>query len=141
MRATAIQGIVQRLLIHEAAENRGQAAFPVAAERVLDKMRAHLSKRIGQEGFRTLLARALTLTSALFPHLSAVRVAADGSLLGLRGAADTQEKSLAVEGVAALVAHLIALLMTFIGEDITLRMLSAVWPALALGDATDREKP
>ncbi len=147
MRATAILGLVQRLLTHEAAESQDQEALIEAAERASDKVRAHLSKRIGQEGFRTLLARALTLTTAQFPHLSAVRIGADGSLVGLRaamsrGLGETQNnetRGAVVEGAVALVAHLLALLITFIGEDLTLRLLSAVWPELALDNAPDQK--
>lgn len=140
MRATAIMGLVRRLLTLEAAEIQDQESVIGAAERVSDKMRAHLSKRIGQEGFRTLLARALTLTTALFPHLSAVRVGENGSLVGLRRAAgiglhktpDDVTQQDAVEGAVALVAQLLALLITFIGEDLTLRILSTVSPGLAI---------
>lgn len=151
MRAIATLSLVRRLLTLEAAESQGQETVIGAAERVSAKLSAHLSKRIGQEGFRTLLARALTLTTAQFPHLSAVRVAEDGSLVGLRGATGTSSQETrdnvtqqdAVEGAVAVVAHLLALLFTFIGEDLTLRILSTVSPGLALteqagGDATGR---
>ncbi len=140
MRAIAIMGLVRRLLTLEAAESQDQDSVIGAAERVSDKLRAHLSKRIGQEGFRTLLARALTLTTAQFPHLSAVQVGADGSLTGLRRAAgaglqkppDNVTQQDAVEGAVALLAHLLGLLISFIGEDLTLRLLSTVSSGLAI---------
>lgn len=152
MRANAIVNLVRRLLILETAESQDQESMIGAAERVSDKLCAHLSNRIGQEGYRTLLARALTLTTAQFPHLSTVQIGADGSLVGLReaavagfqktpGGASQQD---AVEGTVALVAHLLGLLFTFIGEDLTLRILSTVSPELAipelaLDDAADSE--
>lgn len=141
MRATAIMGLVRRLLTHEAAGGQEQEALIEATERASDKLRAHLSKRIGQEGFRTLLARALTLTTTNFPHLSAVRVGADGSLVGLRGAMSRVQETqgATVEGAVALVAQFLALLISFIGEDLTLRLLSAVWSELALDEATGGE--
>ncbi len=147
MRADAIVGLVRRLLTHEAAGSRDLEPLIEAAERVSDKLRAHLSRRIGQEGFRTLLARALALTTAQFPHLSAVRVGADGALIGLRaaqgrrteGAWDRQAQEDSVEGAVALIAHLLGLLITFIGEELTLRILSSVWPDFALDGAADRE--
>ena len=90
-----------------------------------------------------LLARALTLTTSQFPFLSAVRVDADGSLVGLGGdpgpgSQETRDNAIqgdTVEGAVAVIAHLLALLITFIGEDLTRRMLSAVWPELAWDDA------
>ncbi len=163
MRATAILGLVQRLLAHESNEGQVQASHRLephrleprspnqatildqsemveAAERVLDKLQVRLSKVIGQEGFRTLMARALTLTTSQFPHLGSVRVGANGSLAGLQEAAGTelQETGNSVAqqdanaGAAALVAQLLGLLVTFIGEDLMLRILSKAWPEFAL---------
>ena len=147
MRATAIQGFVRRLLTHEAAGRQDEDALLAAVERISDKLRVHLSNRIGQEGVRTLLARALTLTTTQFPRLSTARVEADGSLAGLRGAispgshepGDKEPQRETIEGAVAFVAHFLALLVTFIGADLTLRILSVVWPELTFDDATGWE--
>jgi len=147
MRATAIMGLVRRLLTLEAAKSQDQESVIGAAERVSDNLRVHLAKRIGQEGFRTLLTRALTLTTVQFPHLSAVRVGEDGSLVGLRRAAgislhktpDDVTQQDAVEGAVALVAQFLALLISFIGEDLTLRILSTVSPGLAIPELASDE--
>ncbi|MDQ2687179.1 MAG: hypothetical protein M3Y28_04855 [Armatimonadota bacterium] len=147
MQAITIPELVRRLLTVEDTEGREPDSVIGVAEGISDTLRAHLSKRIGQEGFRTLQARALTLTTALYPHLRAVRVAHDGSLIGLRGATgtDSPEPGDAVtpqeraEGVIALLGQLIGLLITLIGEDLTLRILSAVSPELVFQDTTGRE--
>ena len=161
MRTIAMLDLVRRLLAHEAAESQDQDSLIEAAERVSEELRVHLSKRIGQEGFRTILARSLALTTAKFPHLSAVRVGADGTLIGLRGAIshaqeaqdkeaqdkeaqdkmaqDNKAQGVTIEGAVALVAQLLALLISFIGEDLTLRLLSAVQPEFAWDDVTGRE--
>ena len=143
MRTIAMLDLVRRLLAHEAAESQDQDSLIEAAERVSEELRVHLSKRIGQEGFRTILARSLALTTAQFPHLSAVRVGADGTLIGLRGAIshaqeaqDKEAQGVTIEGAVALVAQLLALLISFIGEDLTLRLLSAVQPEFAWDDVT-----
>ena len=133
MRADAILDLVRRLLIVEAEENGDPTSLSFAAERVSDKMGAHLSTRIGREGFRTLLARALALTKAQFPSLLVVRVEENGSLVGLHGDAESSE------GAAALLGCLLGLLVTFIGEDLTLRMLGAVWPELDGDSVADEE--
>ncbi len=146
MRVTAMLELARRLLIHEAGEGQDQETSMGAAERILDKLRLHLSKRIGQEGFRTLLARALTLTTVRFPHLGAIRVGTDGSLIGLpevagSGSQETPNNVIQedfVEGAIALVSQLLGLLATFIGEDITLRILTAVWPETTQDDALSR---
>ncbi len=141
MRAIAMLDTIRRLLAYEATESQAPAALLEAAERVADTLRAHLSKRIGQEGFQTLLARALTLTVPQFPHLRAVRVEADGSLVGLRVAAGSEEETQedAAEGAVAILAHLFGLLVTFIGEDLTARMLGTLWPGLERDGEADQE--
>ncbi len=133
MRADAILDLVRRLLTLEAEEREGRTSLLDAAERVSDKLRTHLSRRIGQEGFRTLLARALALTKTLFPTLHAVRIEENGSLVGLPIDAESSEAAV------ALLACLVGLLVTFIGEDLTLRMLGAVWPELDVGGAAGEE--
>jgi len=70
-------------------------------------------------GFRSLLARALTLARAEAPSLSAVQVAADGSLRGLDELASQTDKEQARDGGAILIAQLIGLLLTFVGEGLT----------------------
>ena len=153
MRVLVILNLVQRLLLVEAAETRVAAEdqenelLIETAERILDKLRGHLSRKIGAEGFRTLLARALTLTKAQYPYLSAVKVAADGSLSGLREAAEPVEvaesieaaqegkaQSVNAEGVSALVAELLELLITFIGEELTRRTVNTIWLDFIWGD-------
>jgi hypothetical protein len=74
-----------------------------------------------------------------------VEIAADGSLQGLdelgpqidkdkdRGQVNTNEAG------AILIANLIGLLLTFIGEAVTLRMLQEVWPK-AVFDGPDYGK-
>jgi hypothetical protein len=90
---------------------------------------------VGVAGFRSLLSRALTLAKAEAPSLSAVQVAADGSLKGLDELASQTGKEQAKDGGAILIAQLIGLLLTFIGEGLTLRLVQDVWPEAAF-DAT-----
>jgi len=148
MRAIMIAGIVRRVLTLEAAETQGHVSVVGAAGRVADKLHLHLSKRIGQERFRTLLARALTLTTAQFPHLSAVQITENGSLLGLHGVTGTDSPERQdnvtpqdrVEAAVALIAHLLELLFTCIGEDLTLRILCTVTPGLDLNELERAEQ-
>ncbi len=102
------------------------ARAPVAF-RVLEKLRPHLATYMGSVGFQALLSRSLTLAGADVPWLRTVRVKPDGSPEGLdklEARVDPQE---IVEGSVVLVAQLLALLIAFIGEDLTLRMVREVW--------------
>jgi len=86
---------------------------------VCDKLRRPITTLAGAAGFRSLLARALTLAKRESPVLNTWEVQADGSLLGLNGEA--------AQSGDVLIAHLIGLLITFVGESLTLRLLHDVW--------------
>jgi hypothetical protein len=58
-------------------------------------------------------------------------VAADGSLKGLDELASQTDKEQARDGGAVLIAQLIGLLLTFIGEGLTLRLVQDEWPEAA----------
>ena len=111
--------LAQRLLAYEAGVSSAALPNTPAACRVCDKLRRPLTTLAGAAGFRSLLARALTLAKQESPALGAWEVKADGSLEGMNGEA-------APLG-AVLIAHLIGLMTTFIGESLTLRLLHDVW--------------
>ena len=111
--------LAQRLLAHEEVEANAAVSDMQAVSRVCDKLRRPLTTLAGAAGFRSLLARALTLAKQESPVLGACEIKADGSLEGLNGEA--------VPSGAVLIAHLIGLMITFIGESLTLRLLHDVW--------------
>jgi hypothetical protein len=70
-----------------------------------------------------------------------VQVAADGSLEGLDELESQIGTDRAGNAGAILIAQLIGLLLTFIGEGLTLRMVQDVWPEAAFdGRVSEREK-
>jgi hypothetical protein len=70
-----------------------------------------------------------------------VQVAADGSVEGLGELASQTDKEQARDGGAILIAHLIGLLLTFIGEGLTLRLVQDVWPeAVFDGRVSEKER-
>jgi hypothetical protein len=114
--------LAQRLLAYEAVEAAMAKADTQAVCRVCDKLRRPLTTLAGAAGFRSLLTRALTLAKRETPLLGAWEVNSDGSLQGLNGEA--------AQSGAVLIAQLIGLMITFIGESLTLRLLHDVWPDL-----------
>jgi hypothetical protein len=122
--------LAQRLLTYEAVAGKNSESTESAAFRVCAKLRRPLITLAGVAGFRSLLSRALTLARAEAPSLSAVQVAADGSVEGLDELASQTDKEQARDG-AILIAQLIGLLLTFIGEGLTLRLVQDVWPEAA----------
>ena len=123
--------MAQRLLAYEAVGDENSAPSESAASRVCAKLRGPLITLAGVAGFRSLLSRALTLARAEVPSLSAVQVAADGSLRGLDELVSQTDKEHAREGGVILIAQLVGLLLTFIGEGLTIRLVQDVWPEAA----------
>jgi hypothetical protein len=126
--------LARRLLTYESAAGKNSELTESAAFRVCEKLRQPLSTLAGVAGFRSLLSRALALARAEVPSLNAVQVGADGSLKGLDELGPQIDKDLSTEGGAILIAQLLGLLLTFIGEGLTLRLVKDVWPDSAFDD-------
>ena len=116
------RALAERLVALEAGSKSVSTADRLATCRVCEKLRRPLVTLTGTAGFSSLLARALTLAKREAPELSAVQVKPDGSLEGLEGEA--------AQAHAVLVGYLLGLLITFIGETLTMRLLQDVWPDL-----------
>ena len=136
MRPNAATGLAGPLLAYEAenaaTQERGNGdpnPSLSAEERVFEKLRLHLSRRVGGEGYRTLVSRALNLATAAHPALRAVLVREDARLEGLTPDARTDSPP---EVAVALMEELLGLLVTFIGDDLTLRMVRTVWLAFSI---------
>ena len=127
--------MAQRLLAYEAGSRDAAHVAPTAGP-VSEKLRRHLGKLLGPTGYQALLTRALTLARRDAPGLSTVQVNADGSLEGL---AELSERA-APEAHAMLITHLLALLITFIGESLTLHLLRDVWADFPAGASSDEAK-
>jgi hypothetical protein len=76
----------------------------------------------------------LALAAAEIPSLSTVTINANGSLQGLNELEQDKNADVNQAGTA-LVAHLLDLLVTFIGESLTLRLLRDRWPDVSLDGA------
>jgi hypothetical protein len=125
-----MRDFARQLLAYEAgAHNPSESNMP-AVSRVCETLRRPLGTLVGVGGFRALLGRALTLANAQVPGLSAVHVEPDGSLEGLSDLRNSGDS----EPDVALTAHLLGLLATFIGESLTLRIITDVWPDLTISD-------
>ena len=134
------RNLAQRLLTYEAVAGENSEPADSPAFRVCAKLRRPLITLAGLAGFRSLLSRALTLARTEAPSLNAVQVAADGSLKGLDELEPQIDKDQARDGGAILVVQLIDLLLTFIGEGVTLRLVHDVWPEAFDGRVSEKEK-
>lgn len=97
------------------------------AARVFEKLRRSLTRFAGAEGFTALLKRALALASSELPAARTLRVSPDGGLEGL-DALIADADGVGGEAATAITAHLLGLLVTFVGQSLTLRLMQDAWP-------------
>ena len=124
-----MRGFAERLIIHETREHSADAKS-ISTFIVFEKMRPHLATLMGNAGFHALLLRSLSLASAESSWLRAVHVNANGSLEGPDQAASQFGHEEIADGRLVLLSHLLGLLVAFIGESLTLRLVHEVWPEL-----------
>ena len=129
-----MRNFAKRLMSCEALGNKSSRSKTPTAFQVCEKLRPHLATLMGNAGFRALLSRSLALASAEVPSLGAVRIKSDGSLEGLDELGDQPGLEENAGGRVVLLAQLLGLLMAFIGEKLTVRLLREVWPKLSLND-------
>lgn len=128
-----MRALAQRLLIFErelegARDDPGNAAL-----RVFACLRVAFARFAGPDGFASLVRRALALARAEQPFLREVSVRADGSLGGLEQASD--------DAMLAIITQFLGLLVTFVGEPLTLRLVRDAWPEAALVDDKRDTRP
>jgi len=129
-----MRDFAERLIAYEITGNRSSGTITSTGFPVCEKLRPHLESLMGNTGFRALLSRALARAEGEVPSLRAVQVKADGSLAGLdklKMQADPEELA---KGSVVLVAQLLGLLVAFIGETLTLRLVREIWPKLSVND-------
>jgi hypothetical protein len=115
--------LARSLVASEAETSATSLQTEPATARVYEKLRRQLGAPVGVDGFRALASRALALAKAESTGLNAVQIAANGVLRGLSAAefqADADEDG---EAGINLIAQLLGLFLTFLGEATTLRLL------------------
>ncbi len=135
-----VRDLARRLLTYGASEDDKSEATESATFRVYEKLRGSLGELAGAAGFQALAARALTLAKSEDPSLGSVRVAADGSLEGMSAveSSTNADKDRAHGGGVVFISRLLALLLIFLGEALTMNLIRDVWPDAALDDAVPR---
>jgi hypothetical protein len=113
----------------------------VAAERVCQKLSPCVSRLVSPTGFQAILSRALHLAAANFPFLVGVRAGMAPAmwLKGLDEHVQDIDAGEAVNAVLAVLGALLDLLVRFIGEDLTLRLVQEAWPELPSRESTRPE--
>ncbi len=119
------------LLRHAVEGDESPAAFVATAESVHGRLRAGLSVFVGQSGFDSIWARAVSQVS----RSMAGGAGEDALMLRAPGwsnalSARTSDEMCSI--VVAAFTRFIGLLFTFVGAELGSRLLFQVWPELPL---------
>lgn len=136
MASPEIKNLARCLVAFEAGRKTAPETGEDDAERVIAELRFRLIKLAGVDGFCSLLNRALTLARAETPALESLQVSADGTLVARDSANATRLMENMGQGGVVLVAHLLELLVTFIGESLTLHLVRDAWPEASMTGAS-----
>jgi hypothetical protein len=115
--------LARSLVANEADASTTSLQTEPATVRVYERLRRQLGAPVGTHAFQSLASRALALAKSESPQLSAVQITANG---GLRGLGDVEFQTDADEDGEAgtiLIAQLLSLFLTFLGEATTLRLI------------------
>jgi hypothetical protein len=115
-------------------------AIAQAVDAAFARFAQHASTMLGELGFRALMKRAVHLTRVCLQHEGALSLALPTSVPGESwlSLVENRGKPVAVHCASALLAHVFELLCSFIGEDLTVRLIRRTWTEL---DAALRVPP
>jgi hypothetical protein len=126
------------------AQHTGSAAdaksLAAAARRAYDDLARASAPLIGQVGVDALTGRALHLVQREYPWLAQTREPeqAEEPFAQIIVCLEGQDPAVATEAAGAVFATFTGLLVTFIGEPLTARLLRQAWPG-AFSDASTEE--
>ena len=137
---TALRQLALKVLAQHAGSAAGAEALAAAARRAYDDLARVSAPLIGQVGVEALTDRALHLAQREYPWLVQTREPeqAERPFTQAIACLERQDPAVAIEAAGAVFATLTGLLITFIGEPLTARLLRQAWPD-AFSDASTKE--
>ena len=115
--------LARSLVAHEADTSATVLQTEPATVRVYERLRRQLGAAVGVDGFQALASRALALAKSQSPRLNAVQLMEDGALRGLGEVESQTDEEEDGEAGIVLIAQLLGLFLTFLGEATTLRLI------------------
>ena len=115
--------LARSLVASEADASTTSLHSEPATVRVYERLRRQLGSPVGVDGFQALASRALALAKSQMPRLSAVQVTANGGLRGLGKVESQTDADENGEAGIILIAQLLGLFLTLLGEATTLRLI------------------
>ena len=115
--------LARSLVACEADASATSLHTAIATVRVYERLRRQLGAPVGTDGFQALASRALALAKSESPRLNAVQITANGGLRGLGEVESQTDADEAGEAGIILIAQLLGLFLTLLGEATTLRLV------------------
>jgi hypothetical protein len=136
----ALRQLALRVLAQYAGSTAGAEALAAAVRHAYDDLARVSAPLIGQVGVEALTDRALHLAQREYPWLVQTREPeqAEGPFTQVIACLERQDPAVAIEAAGAVFATFTGLLVTFIGEPLTARLLRQAWPD-AFADASTKE--
>jgi len=137
---------LRQLALNVLAQHAGPAAraeaLAAAARRAYEDLARASAPLIGQVGVEALTGRAVHLAQREYPWLAPRREPdqAEEPFAQVTVCLEHQDPAVATEAASAVFATLTGLLVTFIGEPLTARLLRQAWPDAFSGVNTEETK-
>ena len=129
-RNAGLRPFALKVLNHRAGSNAGARQLADAAQRAYDDLARVSIPLISHVGLDALTGRALYRVHRTYPWLVPVHEASEwhGPFAHVISCLEQQEPAVAAEAAGAVLSTLTELLVTFIGEPLTARILQEAWP-------------
>jgi hypothetical protein len=136
----ALRQLALKALAQRAGQAGGAGALAAAAQRAYEDLVRVSAPLIGNVGVNALTGRTLFLAQRRYPWLVHTREPAQwsGPFDQIVFCLERQDPAIATEAAGAVLTTLTGLLVTFIGEPLTARLLREAWPD-AFSDAGTEE--
>jgi hypothetical protein len=137
----ALRQLALKVLAQHAGPGAPAEALAGAARRAYDDVVRVSAPLIGQAGVDALTGRAVHLAQREYPWLVHTREAehAEGPFAHVIACLERQDPAVGIEGAGEVFAIFTGLLVTFIGEPLTARLLRKAWPD-SFSDGTGETK-
>jgi hypothetical protein len=135
--SSRLRRFVRHALVAAAEDTAPDAAqLRAAFDLLCDRLWFRLRPLFGELAIKALFARSLHVSRAEFEWLESVTASTDGrcALDGLETVSRELAPQRLADGLAAILAHEIALLSAFIGDDIVLPLVEQAWGAASMTD-------
>jgi len=133
-----IRDWARRLIASEVDADPLSAQPELATLRVYENLRRQLCAPVGIDGFQALASRALSLAKTHSPRLSRVKVLANGGLQGLNEVEFQMGIDEDGDVGTLLIAQLLGLLLTLLGEAATVRLVEDLRPQIEVKGRLDK---